>query len=84
MTINFSLLASTRSSTTPRTSATCSAASEGAAGDPHAPGRGHQLGPTHSHCLEAMFLQVPDCCRGALHGRRREGLLKAAIRDDNP
>src|SRR5947199_194666 len=22
-------------------------------------GAGHQLGPTHSHCLEAMFLQVP-------------------------
>ena len=22
-------------------------------------GAGHQLGPTHSHCLEAMYLQVP-------------------------
>src|SRR3979490_922084 len=22
-------------------------------------GAGHQLGPTHSHCLEAMFLHVP-------------------------
>ena len=22
-------------------------------------GAGHQLGPTHSHCLEALFLHVP-------------------------
>ncbi len=22
-------------------------------------GAGHQLGPTHSHCLEAMYLHVP-------------------------
>ena len=49
-------------------------------------GAGHQLGPTHSHCFEALYLHVPG------HARRRarrtpadaKGLLKAAIRDDNP
>ena len=49
-------------------------------------GGGHQLGPTHSHTMEAMFLHVP----GPAGGRAvdapptRSGLLKAAIRDDNP
>src|ERR687893_1754275 len=48
-------------------------------------GGGHQLGPTHSHSLEAMYLQVPGllvaCPSTAADGK---GLLKAAIRDDNP
>ena len=48
-------------------------------------GGGHQLGPTHSHSLEAMFLQIPGllvaCPSNASDGK---GLLKAAIRDDNP
>lgn len=48
-------------------------------------GGGHQLGPTHSHSFEAMFLQVPGllvaCPSTAADGK---GLLKAAIRDDNP
>jgi pyruvate/2-oxoglutarate/acetoin dehydrogenase E1 component len=48
-------------------------------------GGGHQLGPTHSHSLEAMYLQIPGllvaCPSTATDGK---GLLKAAIRDDNP
>jgi pyruvate dehydrogenase E1 component beta subunit len=48
-------------------------------------GGGHQLGPTHSHSLEAMFLQIPGllvaCPSTPADGKR---LLKAAIRDDNP
>jgi len=48
-------------------------------------GGGHQLGPTHSHSFEAMFLQVPGllvaCPSTPADGK---GLLKAAIRDDNP
>jgi pyruvate dehydrogenase E1 component beta subunit len=48
-------------------------------------GGGHQLGPTHSHSLEAMYLQIPGvlvaCPSTAADGK---GLLKAAIRDDNP
>jgi pyruvate dehydrogenase E1 component beta subunit len=48
-------------------------------------GGGHQLGPTHSHNLEAMFLHIPGllvaCPSTPADGK---GLLKAAIRDDNP
>ena len=48
-------------------------------------GGGHQLGPTHSHSFEAMFTQVPGllvaCPSTPADGK---GLLKAAIRDDNP
>jgi pyruvate dehydrogenase E1 component beta subunit len=48
-------------------------------------GGGHQLGPTHSHSLEAMFLQIPGllvaCPSTPADGK---GLLKASIRDDNP
>lgn len=48
-------------------------------------GGGHQLGPTHSHSFEAMYLQVPGmlvaCPSTAADAK---GLLKAAIRDDNP
>jgi pyruvate dehydrogenase E1 component beta subunit len=48
-------------------------------------GGGHQLGPTHSHSFEAMFLHIPGllvaCPSTPADGK---GLLKAAIRDDNP
>jgi pyruvate dehydrogenase E1 component beta subunit len=48
-------------------------------------GGGHQLGPTHSHSFEAMFLQIPGlliaCPSTPSDGK---GLLKTAIRDDNP
>src|ERR687897_2644512 len=48
-------------------------------------GAGHQLGPTHSHCLEAMYLHVPGLLVAAPSTPAdAKGLLKAAIRDDNP
>jgi pyruvate dehydrogenase E1 component beta subunit len=48
-------------------------------------GAGHQLGPTHSHCLEAMFLHVPGLLVAVpATPADAKGLLKTAIRDDNP
>jgi pyruvate dehydrogenase E1 component beta subunit len=48
-------------------------------------GAGHQLGPTHSHCLEAMYLQVPGLLVAVPStAADAKGMLKAAIRDDNP
>src|ERR671925_76439 len=48
-------------------------------------GAGHQLGPTHSHCLEALYLHVPGLLVAAPStAADAKGLLKAAIRDDNP
>jgi pyruvate/2-oxoglutarate/acetoin dehydrogenase E1 component len=48
-------------------------------------GAGHQLGPTHSHCLEAMFLQVPGLLVAVpATAADAKGLLKTAIRDENP
>jgi pyruvate dehydrogenase E1 component beta subunit len=48
-------------------------------------GAGHQLGPTHSHCFEAMFLQIPGLLVAVpATPADAKGLLKAAIRDDNP
>jgi pyruvate/2-oxoglutarate/acetoin dehydrogenase E1 component len=48
-------------------------------------GAGHQLGPTHSHSWEAMFLQVPGLLVAVPSTPAdAKGLLKAAIRDDNP
>jgi len=48
-------------------------------------GGGHQLGPTHSHSFEATYLQIPGllvaCPSTPADGK---GLLKTAIRDDNP
>jgi pyruvate dehydrogenase E1 component beta subunit len=48
-------------------------------------GGGHQLGPTHSHSFEALFLHIPGvlvaCPSTPADGK---GLLKTAIRDDNP
>ncbi len=48
-------------------------------------GAGHQLGPTHSHCLEAMFLHVPGLLVATPSTPAdAKGLLKTAIRDENP
>ena len=48
-------------------------------------GAGHQLGPTHSHCFEALFLHVPGLLVAVPStAADAKGLLKAAIRDDNP
>lgn len=48
-------------------------------------GGGHQLGPTHSHSFEALYLQIPGllvaCPSTPADGK---ALLKASIRDDNP
>ena len=48
-------------------------------------GGGHQLGPTHSHSFEALYLQIPGilvaCPSTPADGK---ALLKAAIREDNP
>jgi pyruvate dehydrogenase E1 component beta subunit len=48
-------------------------------------GAGHQLGPTHSHCWEALYAHVPGLlvCVPATPADAY-GLLKAAIREPNP
>ncbi len=48
-------------------------------------GGGHQLGPTHSHCFEALYAHVPGllvACPATPADAK--GMLKAAIRDPNP
>lgn len=48
-------------------------------------GGGHQLGPTHSHSFEAMYLHIPGllvACPSTPADSK--ALLKAAVRDDNP
>jgi len=48
-------------------------------------GAGHQLGPTHSHCLEALFAHVPGLLVAVpATAADAKGLLKSAIRDENP
>jgi len=48
-------------------------------------GGGHQLGPTHSHSFEAMYSHIPGILVAAPSTPAdAKGLLKAAIRDDNP
>jgi pyruvate dehydrogenase E1 component beta subunit len=48
-------------------------------------GAGHQLGPTHSHCLEALFMHVPGLLVAVpATPADAKGLLKTAIRDENP
>jgi pyruvate dehydrogenase E1 component beta subunit len=48
-------------------------------------GAGHQLGPTHSHCLESLFLHVPGLLVAVpTTAADAKGLLKSAIRDENP
>src|ERR671939_59742 len=48
-------------------------------------GAGHQLGPTHSHNFEAMYLHIPGLLVAVPStAADAKGLLKAAIQDDNP
>ena len=48
-------------------------------------GAGHQLGPTHSHNFEAMYLHIPGLLVAApTTAADAKALLKASIRDDNP
>src|SRR2546421_3908198 len=48
-------------------------------------GAGHRPGPTHSHSLEAIYLHVPGLLVAVpTTAADARGLLKAAIRDDNP
>jgi pyruvate dehydrogenase E1 component beta subunit len=48
-------------------------------------GAGHQLGPTHSHSFEGLFLHVPGLLVAVPStAADAKGLLKTAIRDDNP
>src|SRR5438093_6188080 len=48
-------------------------------------GGGHQLGPTPSHTMEGMFLHVPGLLVAVPStAADARGLLKTAIRDDNP
>jgi pyruvate dehydrogenase E1 component beta subunit len=48
-------------------------------------GAGHQLGPTHSHSFEGLFLHVPGLLVAVPSTPAdAKGLLKTAIRDDNP
>jgi pyruvate dehydrogenase E1 component beta subunit len=48
-------------------------------------GGGHQLGPTHSHTFESIFLHIPGLLVAVPSTPAdAKGLLKAAIRDDNP
>jgi pyruvate/2-oxoglutarate/acetoin dehydrogenase E1 component len=48
-------------------------------------GAGHQLGPTHSHCFEALFQHVPGLLVAVpATPADAKGLLKTAIRDENP
>ena len=48
-------------------------------------GAGNQLGPTHSHCFEALYMHVPGLLVAVPSTPADAmGLLKAAIRDDNP
>jgi pyruvate dehydrogenase E1 component beta subunit len=48
-------------------------------------GAGHQLGPTHSHSWEAIYLHVPGILVAVPSTPAdAKGLLKAAIREDNP
>src|SRR5712672_1405226 len=48
-------------------------------------GAGPPLGPTHSHCLEALYLHVPGLLVAIPStAADAKGLLKTAIRDENP
>src|SRR4051812_33009969 len=48
-------------------------------------GAGLQLGPTHSHSWESLYLHVPGLLVATPStAADAKGLLKAAIRDDNP
>ena len=48
-------------------------------------GAGNQLGPTHSHCFEAIYSHVPGLLVAVPSTPADAlGLLKSAVRDDNP
>src|SRR3954465_5072714 len=48
-------------------------------------GAGHQLGPTHSHSFEAMYLHIPGLLVAVpTTAADAKARLTAAIRDDNP
>jgi pyruvate dehydrogenase E1 component beta subunit len=48
-------------------------------------GAGHQLGPTHSHSWEALYVHAPGLLVAVPStAADAKGLLKTAIRDDNP
>ncbi len=48
-------------------------------------GAGHQLGPTHSHSFESLYQHIPGLLVAVPSTPAdARGLLKAAIRDDNP
>jgi len=48
-------------------------------------GAGHQLGPTHSHSFEALYLHVPGLLVAVpTTAADAKGLLKTAIQDENP
>jgi len=48
-------------------------------------GGGHQLGPTHSHCWEAMYAHVPGLLVAVpASPADAYGMLKTAIREPNP
>jgi pyruvate dehydrogenase E1 component beta subunit len=48
-------------------------------------GSGHQLGPTHSHNFEALYLHIPGLLVAVpTTAADAKALLKASIRDDNP
>jgi pyruvate/2-oxoglutarate/acetoin dehydrogenase E1 component len=48
-------------------------------------GAGHQLGPTHSHCFEAIYLHIPGLLVAVPSTPAdAKGLLKTAIRGPNP
>ncbi|MEI6663291.1 MAG: alpha-ketoacid dehydrogenase subunit beta [Actinomycetes bacterium] len=48
-------------------------------------GAGNQLGPTHSHCFEAIYQHIPGLLVATPSTPADAlGLLKSAIRDDNP
>ena len=84
MTINFSLLAIDQIVNHWRRSTTCSAARRVPMvfRIPHAQAARR---PTHSHCLEALYLHVPGMLLAVPStAADAKGLLKAAIRDDNP
>ncbi|MGI8631718.1 MAG: alpha-ketoacid dehydrogenase subunit beta [Solirubrobacterales bacterium] len=48
-------------------------------------GGGNQLGPTHSHSFEALYMHIPGLLVAVPStAADSKGLMKAAIRDDNP
>jgi len=48
-------------------------------------GGGHQLGPTHSHSLEALYTHIPGLLVATpVTAADAKGLLKSAIREPNP